>query len=257
MPASVLGPLFVLGLVGGIATGAALATVAAPDPVLSSVAEESADFGDGERAAARTAAIDGSRGAPQRIGTPLVTDLASRPTGQYVVAPGFDYQAGSGRVLQYMVEMEKGLPYRVEEFAVDVDRILNSPGGWGLGGTTIRFVRVDSGPVAFRVSLSSPELTDLRCAPLKTAGRVSCFNGHRAVINVARWRYGASTYSGQLADYRAYVVNQEVGHALGRHHVRCTKPGAIAPVMAAQTKSLEGCRANPWPHGGGKAAPAN
>lgn len=245
LPASVLGPLFVLGLVGGIATGAALATVAAPDPVLLPVAEEIVDYGDGERAAARAAAIDGPRRMP--TGTPMVTDLAGRPTGQYIVAPGFDFQAGPGRVLHYMVEMEKGLPYRVEKFAVDVDRILNSPRGWGVGGSKVRFVRVDSGPVAFRVSLSSPGLTDLRCAPLKTAGRVSCFNGYRAVINVARWRYGASTYAGRLADYRAHLINHEVGHALGRRHERCTKPGALASVMVQQTKSLEGCLANPWP----------
>ena len=65
--------------------------------------------------------------------------------------------------------------------AVDVARILNSPRGWGQGGRALRFVRVDHGPVDFRVSLSSPRLTDAQCAPLRTYAKVSCFNGTRAV----------------------------------------------------------------------------
>jgi hypothetical protein len=183
-------------------------------------------------------------------GSPLSTPLLSHPTGRYVVAPGTDDPAGAGKVVRYAVEAEAGLPFTAAQFAVDVARILNAPDGWGHGGSTLRFVRVDRGPVDFRVSLSSPGLTDRQCAPLRTYGRVSCFNGSRAVINEARWRYGSPTYGKDLDGYRDYVVSHEVGHALGHHHVHCTRAGTPAPVMVQQTKSLEGCRANPWPYTG-------
>jgi len=181
-------------------------------------------------------------------GSPLSTPLLSHPTGRYLVAPGTDTPPGTGREVRYLVEAEDGLPFTPTQFAIDVARILNAPQGWGHGGATLRFVRVDSGPVDFRVSLSSPRLTDLQCAPLRTYGRVSCFNGSRAVINEARWRYGSPTYGTDVQAYRDYVVSHEVGHALGHHHVHCTETGRPAPVMVQQTKSLEGCRANPWPY---------
>jgi hypothetical protein len=68
------------------------------------------------------------------------------------------------------------------------------------------------------------------------------------VINAVRWGIGAKTYGRDLLSYREYLINHEVGHGLGRGHVRCPRPGWRAAVMVQQTKSLEGCRANPWPY---------
>ncbi|MGQ0465024.1 MAG: DUF3152 domain-containing protein [Sporichthyaceae bacterium] len=176
----------------------------------------------------------------------LPADPAGNPTGVYLVA-GAD-AAAQVRTVRYMVEVEEGLPFRAEDFAADVDRILNDPRGWGKGGTTLRFLRVGGGPVDFRVSLTSPGETDRRCAPLLTLGQVSCFNGYRAVVNADRWRLGAPTYGDDLEGYRTYVVNHEVGHALGYGHERCGAEGYLAPIMVQQTKSLEGCAPNPWPY---------
>jgi hypothetical protein len=139
------------------------------------------------------------------------------------------------------------------QFASAVHRILNDPLGWGRGGRTLRFVRVDDGPVDVRVSLSSPALTDRECAPLLTYGQVSCYQHGRAVINAERWLYGSPTYGTDLRDYRSYLISHEVGHSLGHHHVHCPRRGAPAPVMEQQTKSLEGCRPNWLPYRGGTA----
>ena len=54
-------------------------------------------------------------------------------------------------------------------------------------------------------------------------------------------------YHGDLVAYHAYMVNHEVGHALGHGHQFCTHPGRSAPVMMQRTKGLGACKPNPWP----------
>ncbi|GAA3114366.1 hypothetical protein GCM10010466_01840 [Planomonospora alba] len=167
-------------------------------------------------------------------------------SGRYtVVRGGAAPPRRKGKVVRYMVEVEKGLPFDPEEFAAEVHRILNDPRGWGY-----RFRRVSRGPARIRVSLSSPALTDRRCLPLRTMGELSCWNGGRAVINAVRWNQGVPGYGRDVASYREYVISHEVGHGLGHGHVPCPGPGRRAPVMLQQTKSLYGCRPNPWPFPG-------
>ncbi|WP_433338728.1 DUF3152 domain-containing protein [Spirillospora sp. CA-294931] len=208
-------------------------------------AHEASGRGPEPRAAsrARPAAM---RDAPR---PPLVPQAAS---GRYqVVAGTAEPPAGTrGRTVRYMVEVERGLPFGGPEFAGRVHGVLNDPRGWGRGGV-MRFRRVERGAARFRVSLSSPALTDRMCRPLTTRGELSCHQGARSVINARRWAGGAPTYGADLAGYREYVVNHEVGHALGHGHRGCPRPGRRAPVMVQQTISLRGCRPNPWPFPGG------
>ncbi|MDL4821751.1 DUF3152 domain-containing protein [Actinomadura opuntiae] len=168
--------------------------------------------------------------------------------GRYAVVPGrAKPPAGSrGTLVRYMVEVERGLPITGADFAAEVQRVLNDPRSWGHGGT-LRFERVARGPVRFRVALSSPAMTDRMCAPLVTGGELSCRHGERSVINALRYGEGAASYGRDLASYREYVINHEVGHALGHDHRQCPGKGRPAPVMVQQTKSLYGCAPNPWP----------
>ena len=169
--------------------------------------------------------------------------------GTYRVVPGSQEppKGSSGTVVKYIVEVERGLPFDGAEFAKAVHKTLNDPRSWGHGGR-MQFERVDHGSVPIRVSLTSADLTDRMCYPLRTFGRVSCWDGVRAVINAERWGLGAETYGKDILSYREYVINHEVGHGLGHDHVHCPRPGALAPVMVQQTKSLEGCKPNPWPY---------
>ncbi len=164
--------------------------------------------------------------------------------GTFTVASGETAPTGTGGpIVTYRVEVEDGLPYAPLEFASAVDATLSSGQGWATKGYS--FARQAAAPL--RIVLASPATTDTLCAPLRTRGEVSCRNGDVVAINAKRWTEGAEAYGGDLDSYRIYVINHEVGHALGRPHEQCPHPGALAPVMLQQTLGLEGCRANPWP----------
>jgi predicted Zn-dependent protease len=100
----------------------------------------------------------------------------------------------------------------------------------------------------FRVTLVSPGSMERYCPGVGTGGYTSCRYGERAVINLARWETAVPEYEGDTATYREYVVNHEVGHALGHGHEQCPGPGRLAPVMQQQTLALAGCLKNAWPY---------
>jgi hypothetical protein len=186
------------------------------------------------------------RGGPRAVKVRPVR-VPVRGTGRLVTVPGHGPVRGHGPLRRYIVEVEEGTGQRAEAFARSVERTLADPRSWAADGR-LSFQRVDSGPVDFRVVLASPDRTDLLCAPLDTVGQYSCYQGERAVINLRRWLLGSPWYGTDLPAYRHYVVNHEVGHALGHGHLRCPGAGQVAPLMLPQTEGLDGCTANPWPY---------
>lgn len=147
--------------------------------------------------------------------------------------------------MTYAVEVEEGLGFDPEATAHAIDAVLGDERGW-MSVTGRGFVRGPS-PTDLRILIATPSTTDDLCAPLETMGRVSCRKGELVVINALRWAYGTPDYRGDLRGYRRYVINHEVGHALGNGHVSCPAAGEPAPVMLQQTYGLDGCTTNPWP----------
>ena len=164
------------------------------------------------------------------------------PTGHLITAQGHDVEPGHSATITFIVQVEEGIKVDADSFARDVDDVLFDRRSW-----PGRFERVDHGEADFHVILASPGLTDQLCLPLQTAGIYSCFQGENAVLNSMRWKDGADAYGEDLHAYRIYMVNHEVGHALGHGHETCPAPGAKAPVMMQQTKGVAPCRPNPWP----------
>ena len=162
--------------------------------------------------------------------------------------------AASGRTVKYTVEIEGGLGVDPAEVAATVQSVLLDPTGWQMVDG-VRFVNVTPAQAAkgaqvdVRVTLASPGLTDKLCAPMRTLSQVSCWNGERSVLNFRRWALGDDSYGSDVARYRVYQVNHEVGHGLGHQHRFCPGKGKRAPVMVQQTLDLGGCK--PWPYPSG------
>lgn len=182
----------------------------------------------------------GAPAPPPRIRQQAGGEFATVPVTQVVART-----TARRRIMSYTVEIERGLPFPPVSTARRVDATLADPRGWA-DVEDVSFRRVEASPDQ-RVLLASPDTTDRLCAPLQTRGQVSCRVGDLVVLNARRWAFGTEDYRGDLLGYRRYVVNHEIGHALGRDHVFCPAPGEPAPVMAQQTYGLQGCRANAWP----------
>lgn len=172
--------------------------------------------------------------------------IPARGRGRFdVVTPG-DADVGQvGADTTFTVEVERGLPFAGPATARRVVDTLLDARGWS--PVTGRAFRQVTAGATIRILVATPDTTDTLCAPLLTRGEVSCRNGQLVVINARRWAFGVPHYAGRLLDYRRYVVNHEVGHALGRSHDSCPSPGSPAPVMLQQTYGLDGCARNPWP----------
>ncbi|TCB97146.1 DUF3152 domain-containing protein [Micromonospora zingiberis] len=200
--------------------------------------------------------------APPTAGPTLAVEpVASPPPISYPAEGGNRWHiadgepasgSGSGRLLRYRVAIERdidGIP--PTDFAAEVTEILSDPQGWTAGGQW-RLRRVGAGQRHdFTIYLATPRTRDLLCQDTPD-GYTSCRNGDRVVLNVARWVKGAPAFGTDLAHYRQYLVNHEVGHRLGMGHELCPGRGRPAPVMQQQTLGLHGCTANGLPYLNGR-----
>jgi hypothetical protein len=189
---------------------------------------------DGRRT--RTADFDGQRG-----------DRAPLEDPNLRVVPGESEVHGSGpKAWRFAVEVEDGLPIDDAAFARAIEHILFAPIGWLGSGSDLSLQRVDRPPFDFRVTLAKPRTVDRLCLPLHTAGRVSCENRGRSVINWLRWSTGSPWWTSRRS-YRRYLINHEVGHSLGHPHRYCSRRGGVAPVMQQQTGPPTPCLHGSWP----------
>jgi hypothetical protein len=169
---------------------------------------------------------------------PAGGSFSKRGAGTWRVVPGAAPKFGTGTLFTYTVEVEDGvaLPGGPEGFATTVDATLTNPKSW-IGSKEYAFRRVDDPAAAdIRITLTSQQTARSLCG-FSIPYDASCWKGEQGqvVLNTARWARGAVAFQGNLVQYQQYVVNHEVGHALGFSHIGCERNGALAPVMMQQT----------------------
>jgi hypothetical protein len=241
-----------------IATIAALLDVALGSPRLPDRADAAApttaatEFRPPPTAATPTTAAQGDVAPSEAPPTVGVESHVEQGAGTLTVVDGTSAVYGTGPLKRFIVEVEDGIGIDGVPFAQAVETTLGDPRSWGNGGR-MSFQRVGAAEAAagqfdFKVSLVSPGNMEAYCPGVGTGGYTSCRYGDRAVINLARWATAVPDYEGDVATYRLYVVNHEVGHALGNGHQDCPGAGQAAPVMQQQTLGLHGCVKNAWPY---------
>jgi hypothetical protein len=194
---------------------------------------------------------------------PAGAAYTERGTGAFTVIAGTGPVVGTGPLRRYSIEVEGGITgIDVNAFAATVQSVLSDARSWtsGKGANAVSLQRVDSGTIDFRVTLTSSVTVRGLCGydiPVET----SCYaprgqlasTVNRVVINNSRWVRGDVAYIADPDAYRTYMINHEVGHALGHQHAHDCLANGLAPVMLQQTiglKSMAGtfCQANPWPY---------
>ncbi len=230
------------------------ATSPAPTPAASTpgTAASGAPSTPGTSSASNSASAQSTEAIARGTGK-LTTTIPASGSGETTVLalPGSD-STRTGRTIRYTVEVEKGLGVPQDHVAHTVRAVLTDARGWE-ERDGVHFVNVTPAERAkgesaqVRIVLGSPAYVDRRCLPLRTGGTLSCHADGKVLLNVRRWAQGADTYGDDITNYRIYLINHEVGHALGHGHRSCPGAGKRALVMIQQTKSLGGCTAWPWP----------
>jgi len=191
-----------------------------------------------------------------------------------VGAPGMTAGEGTEIVVRYAVEVEHGIDtsgYGGDEaFAHMIDATLSDPRGW-INDPRFRFEHVSAADnPTLKIRLTSLDTTAQLCGVqigTETSCRTRITGEDTVLLNESRWVRGAVPFQGDLGSYRQYLINHEVGHAVGfAEHVPCPEPNALAPIMMQQTLSLNNaqlremspddnypdnpdtCRPNPWPY---------
>lgn len=245
--ASVLLNVWAVAQAGDLPATAVAPVRAAPEPV-PTAAETTAAAAITQKGDGRFTVVEVPSASASAVATTAGTPSTTPSTPRSAPAA----TSAGVRVVRYTVEIEGGLTVDATQLATTVATVLTDPRGWQKKDG-VRFVNVSPAEAArgaavdVRVTLASPDTTDRLCAPLDTRGEVSCHVGGRAVLNLKRWQLGVEDYGSDLTAYRTYLVNHEVGHALGHGHVACPGPRQDAPVMMQQTYGLDGCVAWPWP----------
>lgn len=170
-------------------------------------------------------------------------------TGEFSTAAANGGPVGTGTIRRYSVQVEGGTGIPAADAAKEIAGVLGDRRGWTANGRD-GFQLVSSGPRDFEVKIATPDTVDRICgaAGLHTRGEVNCNVGDQVIVNLKRWLTGSPQFPGPLHEYRALIINHEVGHRIGHGHEGCPGPGRPAPAMMQQIDGLHGCEANAWPY---------
>lgn len=136
--------------------------------------------------------------------------------------------------------------------------LLLHPLGWAQFHSKYSFTVVNHKPASpgknfIHVTLTPQSVMDRNFPDFKKERLSLCnLDTLEIFINEQRWlrEFDDDKSELQLPAYRAYVIQHEIGHAIGKHkHETCKAPGtgAKTPIMLQQTKGTQGCTPYPFP----------
>lgn len=126
--------------------------------------------------------------------------------------------------------------------------ILDDPRGWADVGYVFKMVPVNEADVIIykksRLAMSKrfqrPDLAGMSVCVRSVPIEIWIHNDN--------WSSPPKNFIGSKSVYQAYVIQHEMGHAIGySHHDPLPDPTLPCPVMYQQTRgTIDRCRSNPW-----------
>ena len=133
--------------------------------------------------------------------------------------------------------------YNAGERQIDfcIMAFLNSPDGWLQDGYFFEPTEKIVAKVWIRLSMSKTIESICGVSPMLSCAELG---GKDMYLCAERWFGGAPKSKLSLHDYRQYMVLHEMGHILGKEHVKCPGKGKYAPIMLQQTLGIGECIPN-------------
>jgi Protein of unknown function (DUF3152) len=165
----------------------------------------------------------------------------TRGSGVYTLDAGGTARHGSGKLVTYRVEAETGIGQSAPVFAAAVDATLADESGWtSQGRWSVQRVAGEDADIVIRLATSAAVGEVCEAAGLEGAAYSSCRTRQFVMINLDRWMHAVPEYRGEVALYRQYLINHEVGHGMGLGHQSCPGPGRPSTRDAAADSRDEG-----------------
>jgi predicted metalloprotease len=155
-------------------------------------------------------------------------------------------------IVYVATKVDKNVKYSEKLFNKKVKTVLTDPKGWQrIANVKFKFVdwdalyALDTNHYKIPIRLSTYTTIKYYCG----FGNLSCcdMSSKEVWLNFSRWINGATASKLDLYKYRDYMINHEVGHALGREHVTCPEAGQKAPIMMQHTVTIGKCTPNNHP----------
>lgn len=153
-------------------------------------------------------------------------------------------------------KVDSNVDYSDKRFSNKVKSVLKHIKGWEYIDNSIQFIFVEwdvfpsiNSFHKISIRLSSNKTISKICGSLIPSKKLSCCDmiTKQCWLNFYRWAHGSKASGLPLYKYRNYMINHEVGHALGRLHAKCPCENCSAPIMMQHTVTIGNCKPNDKP----------